>query len=269
MLLEEILQKDRRLRVLHLELKKESYYRSEITRHFSDYLDAYCVYNHLTAEEVLQSYHNFVAEYLGDLKAFQATGLYPFQRGENRSKTRQDYDLALILSAFFEKVRHAVFAAIADSYQTLTPNEQLLFIGLGPGLELELLEKPARVDAYDTSLAPFVKNRFSQHHLVEELFIEKPGGYNRIYCVELLEHIPDPEGLIKHMAVSLKPGGLLYFTTASDMPQFDHLVNFTGRNLTSCFTEANLVVLEEKELLHSYATGGLKSGNTWYICRKT
>jgi hypothetical protein len=264
MILEKILEKERRLRALHLQLQHETFYIPFIIEKFSAYLDDYCAYTGLTWVEVLVSYNNFVRTYVEDLRAFESTGLYPIQRGEKRAIDRQDYDLALILSVFFEKVRHRIFSNIYCSYKSLEGNEHLLYIGLGPGLELDLLDKPAKVDAYDTIIAPFVQSRFSQYNLVEELFIERKNYYERIYCIEIFEHVLDPEKLLKNMAVSLIPGGILYFTTASDMPQFDHLVNFTGVELSAAIKESGLMVLEQTNLWHDYK----KAHNTWYTCKK-
>ena len=44
--------------------------------------------------------------------------------------------------------------------------------------------------------------------------------------IEILEHLEDPDTLLADTAKALRPGGQLYLTTATNIPQFDHLYNY-------------------------------------------
>lgn len=48
---------------------------------------------------------------------------------------------------------------------------------------------------------------------VAELASEKPGQFDVVTCLELLEHVPDPEALVAACAVAVRPGGTVFFST--------------------------------------------------------
>jgi 2-polyprenyl-6-hydroxyphenyl methylase/3-demethylubiquinone-9 3-methyltransferase len=48
---------------------------------------------------------------------------------------------------------------------------------------------------------------------VEALAGEQPGGYDVVTCMEVLEHVPDPESQVNACAQLLKPGGHAFFAT--------------------------------------------------------
>ncbi|MBI5437960.1 MAG: bifunctional 2-polyprenyl-6-hydroxyphenol methylase/3-demethylubiquinol 3-O-methyltransferase UbiG [Nitrosomonadales bacterium] len=48
---------------------------------------------------------------------------------------------------------------------------------------------------------------------VEELAAEQPGHYDVITCMELLEHVPDPQSIVAACAKLVKPGGWVFFST--------------------------------------------------------
>ncbi|MEE4356585.1 MAG: bifunctional 2-polyprenyl-6-hydroxyphenol methylase/3-demethylubiquinol 3-O-methyltransferase UbiG [Desulfococcaceae bacterium] len=48
---------------------------------------------------------------------------------------------------------------------------------------------------------------------VEDLAAEKPGNYDLITCMEMLEHVPDPRSVIRSCKTLLKPGGNIIFAT--------------------------------------------------------
>ncbi|CAB1274859.1 bifunctional 2-polyprenyl-6-hydroxyphenol methylase/3-demethylubiquinol 3-O-methyltransferase UbiG [Candidatus Nitrosacidococcus tergens] len=48
---------------------------------------------------------------------------------------------------------------------------------------------------------------------VEDLASEKSQSFDIITCLEMLEHVPDPAGIIHACAQLLKPGGIFFFST--------------------------------------------------------
>ncbi len=51
--------------------------------------------------------------------------------------------------------------------------------------------------------------------------------YDTIFAIELLEHLENPYEIMESFGRSLKKDGRLIITTARNVPQFDHLFNFT------------------------------------------
>src|SRR5690606_5447021 len=53
---------------------------------------------------------------------------------------------------------------------------------------------------------------------VESLAAERPGTFDAITCMELLEHVPDPAAVVGACATLLKPGGRLFLSTLNRTP---------------------------------------------------
>lgn len=54
---------------------------------------------------------------------------------------------------------------------------------------------------------------------VEELAREKPGAFDVVTCMEMLEHVPDPTSVINACARLVKPGGKVFFSTLNRHPK--------------------------------------------------
>ncbi len=48
---------------------------------------------------------------------------------------------------------------------------------------------------------------------VEDLAAEQPQQFDRVTCMEMLEHVPDPASVIQACATLVKPGGMVFFST--------------------------------------------------------
>ncbi len=102
--------------------------------------------------------------------------------------------------------------------------KKVLDVGCGGGILSEAMaEKGARVTGIDMGELPLSAAR---EHLavsgwdiryrkmsVEEMAREKPGAFDVVTCLELLEHVPDPASVVASCARLLKPGGDLFFAT--------------------------------------------------------
>ena len=105
----------------------------------------------------------------------------------------------------------------------------VLDVGCGAGLLSEALAgEGARVTA--TDLAPELIKVAKLHRLeskveveyllqsVESLAEQRPGSFDAITCMEMLEHVPDPSAIIAACATLLKPGGKLFLSTLNRTP---------------------------------------------------
>jgi 2-polyprenyl-6-hydroxyphenyl methylase/3-demethylubiquinone-9 3-methyltransferase len=54
---------------------------------------------------------------------------------------------------------------------------------------------------------------------VEELAAERPGHYDVVTCMEMLEHVPDPASCVRACAQLVKPGGHVFFSTLNRNPK--------------------------------------------------
>ena len=47
----------------------------------------------------------------------------------------------------------------------------------------------------------------------EELALQRPGTFDTVTCMEMLEHVPQPESVVRACAALARPGGHLFFST--------------------------------------------------------
>ena len=104
-----------------------------------------------------------------------------------------------------------------------------LDVGCGGGLLREArASEGAQVTAID--LAPELVKVARLHRLesgvqvdyqlrsVESLAEERPGSFDVVTCMEMLEHVPEPAAIINACAALLKPGGRLFLSTLNRTP---------------------------------------------------
>lgn len=71
--------------------------------------------------------------------------------------------------------------------------------------KLHLLESGAHVDYQVIS--------------VEDLALQQEGQFDAITCMEMLEHVPEPESILRACFQLLKPGGRLFLSTLNRTPE--------------------------------------------------
>lgn len=53
----------------------------------------------------------------------------------------------------------------------------------------------------------------------EELALERPGAFDAVTCMEMLEHVPDPAAILAALRVLVKPGGDVIVSTLNRTPR--------------------------------------------------
>ncbi|MBM4206607.1 MAG: bifunctional 2-polyprenyl-6-hydroxyphenol methylase/3-demethylubiquinol 3-O-methyltransferase UbiG [Gammaproteobacteria bacterium] len=53
----------------------------------------------------------------------------------------------------------------------------------------------------------------------ETLAEQQPESFDHVTCMEMLEHVPDPGGIINACAALVKPGGMVFFSTLNRKPK--------------------------------------------------
>ena len=104
-------------------------------------------------------------------------------------------------------------------------NCSVLDVGCGGGILTEELAKYSHkvlgIDICSTAIDAGKKHAAEQqlsvnykNTTIEQLYNENPDTkYDIITCMEMLEHVPDPEQIIAYTAKMLKPGGTAFFST--------------------------------------------------------
>ena len=169
----------------------------------------------------------------------------------------------------------------------LLHDRDVLDVGCGGGI---LADAMARKGAVVTGIDLATKSlRVAQLHALEaetpriryeEVAVEalaerQPASFDVVTCMEMLEHVPDPESVVKACAELVKPGGWVFFSTlnrnvqsfAQAIVAAEYLLNLLPRGtheyakmikpseLAGFCRSAGLNVLHAKGLQHNPITG--------------
>jgi len=102
--------------------------------------------------------------------------------------------------------------------------KQVLDVGCGGGILAESMARlGARVSGIDLSEKALAVAQLHlgiskleisyQRTAVEELASLRPGEFDVVTCMELLEHVPEPAGMVAACARLVRPGGQVFFST--------------------------------------------------------
>lgn len=114
--------------------------------------------------------------------------------------------------------------------KTNPAGQRCIDIGCGGGILSEALaHQGADVTAIDLAEASLAVARLHQlesgldiryENISAEAMAEREAGeYDIVTCLEMLEHVPDPESIIKACAKLVKPGGHVFLSTINRNPK--------------------------------------------------
>lgn len=94
--------------------------------------------------------------------------------------------------------------------------------------------------------------RFLQH---DAMTFADPQGFATVVSIETVEHVPDPAGLVAHLAGLVQPGGVL-IASVPVTPSVDanpyHLHDFTGRSFRRLAAGLNLAEIASLPQVQPY-----------------
>ncbi|MGE0100562.1 MAG: bifunctional 2-polyprenyl-6-hydroxyphenol methylase/3-demethylubiquinol 3-O-methyltransferase UbiG [Hydrogenophaga sp.] len=85
-------------------------------------------------------------------------------------------------------------------------------------LGIDLSSKALRVAQLHALEAATANVRYEEIS-AEALALERPGEFDVVTCMEMLEHVPDPSSVVKACSALVKPGGWVFFSTINRNPK--------------------------------------------------
>ena len=109
--------------------------------------------------------------------------------------------------------------------------KQVLDVGCGGGILAEAMaQRASHVTGIDLATRPLgvarlhalesgVENLLYREIATEALADERPGSFDVVTCMEMLEHVPDPAAVVAACATLVRPGGWVFFSTINRSPK--------------------------------------------------
>ena len=222
----------------------------KLYKFIDSYFKAYCKFNKISIDQIISIRKKFLISYLKNLNSFEKSKKY-LNLNKNFNLTRIEYDIVLLLSFLIEDHRFKIINLFSKEK---FKEQDVLIIGSGPSIELAILrfylKHKMKIDAYDLNFNSFIKKKFIRECKVSEYKYAKKK-YSKIILIEFLEHINKPYQFLFRLKESLKKNGKILFTTAINIPQFDHVYNF-----------------KKKEVFKKVKSMGYKKKDYYYIEHK-
>jgi len=130
------------------------------------------------------------------------------------------------------KPLHDINPLRLDYIDGLAPlqDRHVIDIGCGGGLLTEgMAKRGASVIGIDMGKAPLSIARLHRHEsgldidyrqtTAEQMAVEQGGSFDTVTCLEMLEHVPDPAGVITACAQLIKDDGRVFLSTINRNPK--------------------------------------------------
>lgn len=199
----------------------------------------------LTREFVVDSYLKMCADMLREQIKFRRTGAYSCRRAADAydavySSEREmaSYMYALALSIFLWPNHYRMFDFFLARSRELPTIERYLEIGPGhgvflaqsmrafPGAAFHAIDiSPVSIRIAAALVERFVGDttcRFERRDVMEAVG-DPAGRFDFIVMCEVLEHLDDPNTMLRRLREMLTPSGRLFVTTCANAPAIDHV----------------------------------------------
>jgi len=130
------------------------------------------------------------------------------------------------------KPLHDINPLRLDYIERLAPldGRQVIDVGCGGGLLTEAMaRRGAQVTGIDMGKAPLGVARLHQHEsgldidyqraTAEQVAASRPGSFDVVTCLEMLEHVPDPAAVIAACAQLIRDEGYIFLSTINRNPK--------------------------------------------------
>ena len=240
-------------RNLHQKKKITKFLENEsVSRDLDTFLNEYSGFmksNDITVQELAGSYLQMVNDMIEARIEFTRTGEYP--RGDQDSaiqevysnpKVMTKYMLGLALSQFLWKQHYLLLKFYKENLGYTKNNGKYLEVGSGHGLFLkELLSKVGTnfqmdvVDISSTSIEiskkitkTLLSDSYSNINFIHSdiLKYQSDATYDFITIGEVLEHVSNPDEILKSLNRLLSPSGYMYVSTCANSPALDHIYHY-------------------------------------------
>ena len=239
---------------------------SQLLEKLINFIEQYILFYKFSSEYIDKVYSDFLSQYIADIELFMKTNEYPSRNNKKivYKMPRTTYDLVLMLSVILTFHRYKIMDCI---YTMSSPVSNALVVGLGSGMEADLIKpNTKKIIAYDLSISDFCRKVLKYIDSRQDHFNGNDGQvFQRIYLIEILEHLYEPYLLLAKCVSVLKPGGQIFLTTATNIPQFDHLYNFDNLDLfEEKVKKLGLVIMFKEDIMHD-TSFNINAKNTFYI----
>ena len=272
LILQKLFDIDKSLYIAHRRVKTAVNQEQKFFLNIHQYLDDYISYHSLKIEDLYNYYMSFIKRYSKDIKIFNKDNKYPHEYCALPKICKIEYDIALILSVFFSTVRAKIMIKLVNVTSTL--KNEILLVGIGSGIDLHLInncsEFNSNIHAYDIKISNFLySHKWNNVQFIEQPFTGCTYKYDTAIAIEFLEHLSDPFDMLKKLSSCLVTNGKMIFTTATNMPQFDHLYNFNNDNEVDNLISKLGFKFTKDTYPHNYINEKIKSKNTFYVASRT